>query len=98
MFDVWVMLAFGLIGFGMERAKIPLAPFVIGFVLAPVAEENLSAGLMLSGGSYLPIITRPLSLIFFLMSLILLFWPLVRSWRGNQRSEVRNQTSEKEQS
>ena len=32
MFDVWVMLAFGVVGFIMERNKIPLAPFVIGFL------------------------------------------------------------------
>lgn len=80
MFDVWVMLAFGLIGFGMEKLKIPLAPFVIGFVLAPVAEESLSAGLMISGGSYLPIVSRPISCTFFLIAMVLLVWPLYRSW------------------
>jgi putative tricarboxylic transport membrane protein len=89
MFDVWVMLAFGLFGYGMEKLGIPLAPFVIGFVLAPVAEEKLSAGLMLSGGSYLPIVTRPLSLLFFLIALGLLFWPIYR-----QRQEGRPKRSE----
>jgi putative tricarboxylic transport membrane protein len=85
MFDVGVMLAFGLIGFGMERVKLPLAPFVIGFVLAPVAEENLSAGLMLYGGSYLPLISRPISLLFLLIALFLLikpFWKRYRDRRG----------------
>ena len=43
--DVVVMLAFGVIGWRMEKAKLPLAAFVIGFVLAPVAEENLCAGI-----------------------------------------------------
>lgn len=85
MFDVWVMLAFGLIGFGMEKTRIPLAPFVIGFVLAPVAEENLSAGLMISGGSYWPIVSRPLSLVFFLTSLVLLAWPFLRRKRMEGR-------------
>ena len=82
MFDVWVMLAFGVIGFGMERAKIPLAPFVIGFVLAPVAETNLLSGLMASGGSYLPIFTRPISLTFFLIAVALLAWPIIRARRA----------------
>ncbi len=82
MFDVWVMLAFGLIGFGMERLKIPLAPFVIGFILTPVAEEKLTAALMSSGGSYAPLLTRPVSLVFILISLALLAWPLVRRWRA----------------
>ena len=57
-FDVGVMLVFGLAGWLMERFRIPLSAFVIGFVLAPVAEENLCAGLMASGGSYLPFLTR----------------------------------------
>ncbi len=81
MFDVWVMLAFGGIGFLLDHWKIPLAPFVIGFVLAPIAEYNLGTGLQLSGGSWLPLFTRPLSLIFLLISAALLIWPLARRWR-----------------
>ena len=70
-FDVWVMLIFGVVGFCMEKTGIPLAPFVIGFVLAPLAESNLSAGLMSSGGSFLPLITRPISFCFLLISIVL---------------------------
>ena len=85
MFDVWTMLVFGLLGFGFERAKIPLAPFVIGFILAPVAEENLSIGLMASDGSYLPIIQSPFSLIFVVCSIVLLFTPIYRRYRYGSR-------------
>ena len=81
MFDVWIMLIFGLVGFGMEKLQIPLAPFVIGFVLGPVAETNLCAGLMASGGSYLPLITRPMSAVFLLISVILLAVPLIQRRR-----------------
>ena len=49
-FDVWVMMIFGVIGFIMERAKMPLGPFVIGFVLSPIAEAQLRSGLMASEG------------------------------------------------
>ena len=73
-FDVVVMLAFGVLGWRMEIAKLPLAAFVIGFVLAPVAEENLCAGLMASGGSYLPLLTRPISLCFLITAVVLLLW------------------------
>jgi len=89
MFDIWVMLAFGLIGFGMEKLKIPLAPFVIGFVLAPIAEENLGAGLMASGGSYLPLITRPVSLFFCMIAAVLLLWPFVKRIRQLANFESR---------
>lgn len=79
MFDVWVMLGFGLVGFGMERSKIPLAPFVIGFVLGPIAEKNLCEGLMSSGGSYLPLVTRPISFIFLFISALILREVILRA-------------------
>jgi len=81
MFDVWTMLFFGLLGFGFEKMKIPLAPFVIGFILAPIAEENLQMGLMASNGSFLPLIQRPVSLIFVIVSIALLSFPLYRRYR-----------------
>ena len=72
------MLAFDAVGFAMEAIKIPLAPFVIGFILAPIAEENLGAGLQASGGSYLPILTGPLSLVSCLLAVGLIIWPIFR--------------------
>lgn len=82
MFDVWTMLVFGLIGFGFERSKIPLAPFVIGFILAPIAEENLQRGLMASGGSFLPLFQNPVSLGLVIASVVLLAIPLYRKLRS----------------
>ena len=73
-FDVGVMLVFGVVGWRMEKAQLPLAAFVIGFVLAPVAEENLCAGLMASGGSYFPLVTRPISLALLITAVSLLVW------------------------
>jgi len=73
-FDVSVMLLFGIIGWRMEKAKLPLAAFVIGFVLAPIAEENLCAGIMASGGSYLPLLTRPISLCLLITAIALIIW------------------------
>lgn len=92
MFDVWVMLGFGLVGVLMDRWKIPAAPFVIGFVLGPIAEEHLCAGLMESGGSYLPLITRPISLVFLLLAFALLLWSL----RSVLRPEETQQWAEEE--
>jgi putative tricarboxylic transport membrane protein len=82
MFDVWVMLAFGLIGYAMEYARVPIAPFVVGLVLAPLAEEQLRTGLMASGGSVAAILDRPLALIFLAVAIAMLLWPL----RGRLRS------------
>ena len=76
MFDVWVMLIFGVFGIILDRAKVPLGPFVIGFVLAPLFEAKLRTGLMMTAGSIMPIITRPLALSFLLIALALLAWSI----------------------
>lgn len=80
-FDVWVMMIFGVIGFIMERAKMPLGPFVIGFVLSPIAEAQLRSGLMASEGSIEPLFTRPFAATFLLISILSLLWPLYSEWK-----------------
>jgi putative tricarboxylic transport membrane protein len=84
MFDVWVMLGFGVLGFMLERAKMPLGPFVIGFVLAPLAEAKLRSGLMMTAGSLEPMFTRPLPVLFLLIALALLVWPLYGDWKRSR--------------
>ena len=75
-FDVWVMIGFGIAGCLLERWRIPLAPFVIGFVLTPLGEDSMVAALMSSGGGWAPLFTRPMSLCFLVLAAILLFWSL----------------------
>lgn len=83
MFDVWVMLGFGVLGFAMERGGLPLGPFVIGFILAPIAESKLRQGLMMTDGDYSPLYTHPLPLALILISVALLFMPL---WSTRRRA------------
>jgi putative tricarboxylic transport membrane protein len=70
----------------LECAKIPLGPFVIGFVLAPLAEEKLRSGLMMTAGDFSPIFTRPFPLFFTIMAVILLLWPIVGDWMRKRRA------------
>lgn len=77
-FDVWAMFGFGILGFLLEKASIPLGPFVIGMILGPIAEKNLRSGLMMSDGSFLPVVTRPLCLTFVIIALVTLVWTLYR--------------------
>ena len=88
MFDVWVMLAFGGLGFALEKFRLPLAPFVIGFILAPLAEANLRSGLMISAGSALPIFSRPISLCFILVTIALLAWQIRKEFAARKRPVV----------
>lgn len=72
LFDVWVMATFGVLGLFLERYRIPPAPLVIGFVLAPLAEEHLAAGLMIHNGSYAPLVTTPFPVICILVAGLLI--------------------------
>jgi putative tricarboxylic transport membrane protein len=67
----------------MELNKIPLAPFVVGFVLGPIAEENLAAGLMGRVGVICLSLRGLYQLLFILISLPLLAVPLIRRYRAN---------------
>jgi putative tricarboxylic transport membrane protein len=93
LFDVWVMLGFGLVGFLLDHAKIPLAPFVIGFVLAPIAEEKLGSALQASGGSYLPLLSSPVSLVLLLVALGLAIYPIIKAWQAQGRIASKTMTS-----
>jgi len=52
MFDVLVMIVFGIIGYGMRALTIPAPPLVIAFILGPLFEDNLRRSLIMSGGDF----------------------------------------------
>jgi putative tricarboxylic transport membrane protein len=61
LFDVYVMLAFGIVGFVLRRYGYPMAPLVLGLVLGDLLEKNLRRALILSDGDLSPFFTRPIS-------------------------------------
>jgi len=63
MFDVYVMLVFGFIGFFLRQMKYPMAPLVLGIVLGDLLDLNLRRGLGLTNGDWTPFFTRPISLL-----------------------------------
>lgn len=73
-FDIYVMLAFGLIGFVMRELKFNMAPLILGLVLGDLLEKNLTRGLVLSSGSLLPFFTRPVCAILSALTLISIVW------------------------
>ena len=75
--DVWVMIAFGVIGLGLEYCRVPLGPFVIGFVLSPIAEEQLRASLMMSDGNVAEILSRPYAMLFLVLAVVTVALPSI---------------------
>ncbi len=69
-FDIMVMLVFGLIGYPLRKMKYPDAPLILGLILGPMLDENLRRGLILNQGDPTPFFTRPISLILIVLILL----------------------------
>jgi putative tricarboxylic transport membrane protein len=81
MFDVGVMLVFGVVGVGLEIARVPLAPLVVGYVLAPLGEGRLRSGLMAADGDFSAILGRPVTLAILAVAAAVVVLPVIRSRR-----------------
>ncbi len=88
LFDIYVMFAFGLIGFFLEAKKVPLAPVILGLILGDLIEKKLRAGLISSGGDLTPMFTRPIcAALVGLLVIALVLVPAVRWLRMRMRAE-----------
>ncbi len=86
-FDVYVMFAFGLVGFFLESRQVPLAPLILGMILGDLVEKKLRAGLISTGGEITAIFTRPICIaLILLLACMVLMGPAARWFasRGQQ--------------
>jgi len=65
MFDVYMMLIFGVVGYLMRKLGIAVAPMILAFILSTILEESLRRGLVQSGGDILAFAERPIAAVFF---------------------------------
>ncbi len=70
-FDIWMLAAFGLIGYGLIKLGGEPAPLLLGFILGEMVEEYFRRAMLISRGDATVFLTRPLSAAFLLMALIL---------------------------
>jgi putative tricarboxylic transport membrane protein len=73
-FDVYVMIFFGLLGYIMKKFSFPLAPLLMGYILGSLLETSLVQALILSDGSIMPFFTRPISLFFIILTVFFVIW------------------------
>ncbi|MCI1966457.1 MAG: tripartite tricarboxylate transporter permease [Oscillospiraceae bacterium] len=93
MFDVWGVLLFGLIGYAFNKMRIPSSPFILGFIIGPIAETNLRRGLMFSQGSFLPFVTSPVADLFFALTIFALIFFIISNKKHQSTRNTQNQQS-----
>ena len=79
MFDVWLMLGFGIVGYLFKKLDYPLAPLVLALVLGDRAEDSFRQSMLLSQGDVSIFFSNGLVGGITGFALVLLFWPLVSS-------------------
>jgi putative tricarboxylic transport membrane protein len=84
--DVWIMLAFGVVGYLFKRHGFSPAPLIMGLVLGKLVEETLKQSLLLFDGSWAPFFHRPVVVVLFAITALGLAAPIIaRLWRRYHR-------------
>jgi len=85
MFDVFITITFGFIGYWLRKMKYPLAPLVVAIVLGDSTERELRKALIASGGSPLIFVASPLAATLMILAVILLLLPIIRNLRERRK-------------
>ena len=83
-FDLGLMLLFGVFGYLMRKFRYEGAPLILAYVLGPLMEQALRQSLLLSGGSFTIFVTRPISAVTLAIAFLLLLssiFPNIRKRR-----------------
>lgn len=87
LFQIWEVLAFGLIGALLMYLEFSVAPILLGFVLGPMVEENFRRALLLSRGDMMVFIDRPISCTFVVISALLVTAVTWSAWRSRSAKQ-----------
>jgi putative tricarboxylic transport membrane protein len=83
--DLVLLTAIGVLGYGLRRADMPIAPVMIGLILGPSADQQLRRALAISDGDWSVLVTRPIAATLLILAAAAALWPV---WRAGQRGQV----------
>ena len=76
--DLWLIIGFGVLGYGFERMKFPVAPLVLGVILGPIAEEAFMNTMISFGNDWTVFFTRPISGTIVAFTIFVLLLPFIQ--------------------
>ena len=77
-FDLLLLLGFGLLGLGMRLFGFPAAPLILALILGDIMEESMRRALQISGGDWSIFIDKPISLALLSIAVLSLLLPLAK--------------------
>ena len=88
-YDIYVMMVFGVVGYLMKKFEYEPAPLVLALVLGPIMERAFRQSLIISSGSPWIFVTRPISAIFVVAAMVILFSPIILKLIGKERLQLK---------
>jgi putative tricarboxylic transport membrane protein len=85
--DLMILTVLGLVGLLMRRADVPVAPAVVGLILAPLFEQQLRRALALSEGDWSVLVSTPLTVILWIVVVLALIAPGIFALYRRRRGE-----------
>ncbi len=86
MSQVLACILFGVIGFAFKKFEVPSTPFILGFILGPLAESNYRRGMMRTFGSFGPFMTSPISAVFLGIALFVIILAATKPLRQKRKA------------
>ncbi|MBK5958851.1 transporter [Rhodoplanes elegans] len=85
LFDIYVTLFFGILGFVLREMKYPMAPLVLGVILGDILDKSLRRALVLADGDMTPFFTRPISAVLWITTALVILGAIPAVQRGVAR-------------
>jgi len=83
--DLYTMVAFGVLGYVMQKFGFSQAALCIAMILGPMAEANLRRGLLQTRDNVLEFVSGPITITFLVLTVLSLLWPLLRDFKARRR-------------
>ena len=92
LYDVGIMVFFGILGFLLREMDYPMAPLVLGIILGDILDKNLRRALVLSDGSLTPFFTRPICCVLFIITFLVIISRLPVTAKIKSRIRAKRQS------
>ncbi len=88
-FELGMLLAFGILGYGLRRFDYPIAPVVVGLILGPLAEQQLRRALAISQGDATVLVHSPVAIVLYLIAAVAVLLPVYLGCAARGRCSAR---------
>jgi putative tricarboxylic transport membrane protein len=85
-FNIYIMIFFGFIGYTFNKYKIPQSPLILASILGSMMESNWTQSMVYADGSLSVFVTRPLSCVLLILSVIFIGMPLVKRFKKTEKA------------